>query len=111
MKLEEIAGKLNLRVLCCDEGLSREVRGGFVGDLLSDVMANSREGDLWITRQVHPNIVAVAVMKEHSAILLVQGGIPVEDTLSRARKEGIPILGTEINGFEAAGKIYGLMNP
>jgi predicted transcriptional regulator len=111
IKLEEIVKKLDLKIHCCAENLDREVRGGYVGDLLSDVMANSREGDLWITRQVHPNIVAVAVLKDHAAILLIQGGAPMEDTLSKAGKEGIPILSTDLTGFEAAGKIYGLLYP
>jgi len=111
MKLEDIVRALSLKVRCCEEKLSNEVRRGYVGDLLSDVMANSKEGDIWITRQVHPNIVAVASLKEHAGIVLVQGGAAMSETLDKAAKEGIPIMESELAGFEIAGRIYRLINP
>ncbi len=111
MDLETIARELNLRIRCCAEALKREVGGGYVGDLLSDVMANSREGQVWITRQVHPNIVAVASLKEHAAIILIQGSEPAGETVSRAEKEGIPLLVSDLPGFELAGRIYRMLNP
>jgi predicted transcriptional regulator len=111
MDLETIAGKLNLGIRCCRDRMKREVSGGYVGDLLSDVMANSREGHIWITRQIHPNIVAVASLKEHAAIILVQGSEPADETVSRAEKEGIPLLVSDLPGFELAGKIYRMLNP
>jgi predicted transcriptional regulator len=111
MKLEDIIKELNLKARCCENKLSNEIRGGYVSDLLSDVMANSQEGDVWITRQVHPNIVAVAVLKEHAGIILVQGGTEIRETLEKASKEGIPVLETNLTGFEVAGKLYRLINP
>lgn len=111
MKLESIIKALNLKIRCCEDKLSNEVRRGYVGDLLSDVMANSKEGDLWITRQVHPNIVAVASLKEHSGIVLVQGGTAMNETLEKAAKEGIPILESDQTGFDISGQLYRLINP
>ena len=46
MQLETIVRELNLKVSCAEGTLKREVKGGYVGDLLSDVMANSKEGDI-----------------------------------------------------------------
>ncbi|MGZ3635621.1 MAG: serine kinase, partial [Syntrophales bacterium] len=60
MDLGSIVKALNLKVKSGENNLQAEIRGGYTGDLLSDVMANSKEGDVWITRQVHQNIVAVA---------------------------------------------------
>jgi len=51
--LESVVKALNLKVRSGKDKLKTEVLGGYTGDLLSDVMANSKEGDLWITRQVH----------------------------------------------------------
>ena len=107
--LGQIAKSLNLRVRCGADKLDREVKGGYVGDLLSDVIANSKEGDLWVTRQVHPNIIAVASLKEHAGIVLVQGSEPMADTLDKAQREGIPILAADLSGFEVAGRIYQLI--
>lgn len=110
MDLKFLVDKLNLNVRCCEGNLKREVLGGYVGDLLSDVMANSKKGDIWVTRQIHQNIVAVASLKDHAGIILVQGVSPEEDTLGKASKEGIPVMISELSAFETVGKIYQLMN-
>jgi len=111
MQLDAIARELGLKVCCAEGNLGREVRGGYVGDLLSDVMANSKEGDLWITRQVHQNIVAVASLKELAGIVLIQGSEPAPDTAAKAGAEGIPILVTDLSAFEIVGRIYKLIHP
>ena len=110
MNLTLLAKKLNLSVRCGGDRLDREVSGGYVGDRLSDVMANSRTDDIWITCQSHQNIVAVSVLKEHAGIILVLGKEPDKNTLEKASQEGIPLLVTELSGFEAAGRIYNLIN-
>ena len=111
MDLESIVKVLNLRIKSGEDKLKAEIRGGYTGDLLSDVMGNSKEGNIWITRQVHQNIVAVASLKEHSGIILVQGCEPAKDTLDKAIKEGIPILVSDLSAFELTGRIYNLINP
>ena len=110
MNLTLLAEKLNLDVRCCEDNLDREVSGGYIGDLLSDVMANSKKDDVWITCQSHQNIVAVSVLKEHAGIILVLGKEPDTDTIERASQEGIPLLVTDLPGFEMAGRLYDLIN-
>jgi hypothetical protein len=107
--LDSIVKALNLKIRSGEDKLKSEVRGGYTGDLLSDVMGNSKEGDIWITRQVHQNIVAVASLKDHAGIVLVQGSEPAKDTLEKAIKEGIPILVSDLSAFEVTGRIYGLL--
>ena len=80
-----------------------------MSDLLSDVIANAKAGDVWVTLQVHPNIVAVAALKELSGIVLVNGRQPEVETLDRANEEGIPILITEMPAFELVGELYKLI--
>lgn len=111
MDVAFLAEQLDLTVQCGGNHVGREVSGGYVGDLLSNVMAGSKSGDVWITCQTHQNIVAVSVLKEHAAIVLIQGRYPEEDTIERASQEGIPILTTELNGFEIAGRVYALLHP
>ncbi len=110
MNLAFLVKELDLKIACCEDRLTQEVVGGYVGDLLSDVIANSKEGNVWITRQSHQNIVAVAALKEHSGIILSLGSAPGDDTLAKAKREGIPVLVTDLPSFEIAGKIYGLMS-
>jgi hypothetical protein len=109
MTLAEIVKSLTLQVRSGESKLAAEVRGGYVGDLLSDVMANSKEGDIWITRQIHQNIVAVASLKDHAGIILIQGCEPAEDTIQKAEKENIPLLVSELPAFEVIGKVYNLI--
>lgn len=109
MTLADLVENLNLRVCAGAGKLDADVQGGYVGDLLSDVMGNSKEGDVWITRQIHQNIVAVASLKDHAGIILVQGCEPAADTLEKAEKENIPIMVSDLPAFEAIGKVYNLI--
>jgi predicted transcriptional regulator len=109
VNLETIVRLLDLKVFSGLDKLKTEVLDGYTGDLLSDVMANSKEGDIWMTRQVHQNIIAVASLKDHAGIILVHGAEPAKDTLEKAMKENIPVMGTNLSGFELAGRIYNIL--
>lgn len=106
MTVREIVNALALKELTARERLDVEVSGGYTSDLLSDVMANSQEKNIWITLQVHPNIVAVAKLKELAAIIIVNNRTPEEETLKKAEEEGIPILQTSDSAFVVSGKLY-----
>lgn len=109
MELKTIVETLNLNVETTRGDLSREVSGIYVSDLLSDVLAHAKEDDLWVTLQGHPNIIAVASMKDLSGIVLVNGRTPEDETLRKANDEEIPIMTTEMQTFNLAGKLYGLL--
>jgi hypothetical protein len=109
LDVASVVSALHLKVLSGREKLGTPVRGGYAGDLLSDVMANSKEGDLWVTRQTHQNIIAVGTLKEHAGIILVAGGNPPEETVQRADQEGIPLLVADIPAFDVAGRLYELI--
>ncbi len=108
MKLREIATKLDLDVLSGESQLDIDVSRGYVSDLMSDVIANTKKDDLWITLQVHINIVAVATMKELSGIILINNRQPEAATLEKAKGENIPILVSYLPAFEVAGRLYKL---
>jgi hypothetical protein len=109
MTLREIVERLHLTVQCGADRLEQEVTGGYSGDLLSDVIANSKTGSLWITMQVHVNIVAVAVLKDLAGIIIVQGRQPADDTLKKAGEQHIPILVGDLPAFETAGNLAALL--
>jgi predicted transcriptional regulator len=106
MKVSELVEKYNLKVFGGEQGLENEISGGYVSDLLSDVMGNAAENEVWITLQTHQNVMAIASLKDLAAVILVKGFEPDEDTLARSREEGIPLLGTNLGTFEMAGKLY-----
>ncbi len=108
MKLTELIKELNLSVRSAKKHLDREVTGGYASDLLSDVLGHSKEGNLWITLQIHQNIVGVASMKDLAGIILVNNREPEPETLEKAELEKLPIMVTEMPTFELVGRLYSL---
>lgn len=108
MRLKDIVEALELEVVTGAEWLGNEVNGGYASDLMSDVLANSQKGDLWVTLQIHPNIVAVASMRELAGIILINGRRPEKETEERATQEKIPILVSRLPAFELIGRLYQL---
>ncbi len=106
MIVKELVEKLELKVFCGEEHLEREIKGGYVSDLLSDVMGFAREGEVWITLQTHKNVIAIASLKELACVILVKGFEPDPDMLEQAKQEEIPILGTQKQTFEISGLVY-----
>jgi predicted transcriptional regulator len=106
IRLKEIIEELGLEVFSGEGLLESTVTGAYASDLLSDVMGKSAVGNVWVTMQTHRNIVAVAALKEHAAILVVNGGKPDEETLETAAREGVAILGTHESAFVTCGKMY-----
>jgi predicted transcriptional regulator len=110
MKVSDLVNKFELQVFSGHAGLENEVTGGYVSDLLSDVMGFARENQVWITLQTHQNVLAIASLKDLAAIILVKDLQPDEDTLQHSNEEGIPVLGTAMETFEIAGKLYAVLN-
>ncbi len=108
MNLAEIARELQFDVISGEESLTCEIRGGYASDLISDVIANAQEGDLWVTLQTHQNTVAVASMKDLAGIVFVNGRQPDEDTLEKAKEENIPLMVSDLPSFELIGRLYEL---
>jgi len=111
MKVSELVEKLGLAVYSGQNGLDREITGGYVSDLLSDVMGNASEGMVWITLQVHQNVMAISSLKDLAAVILVSSLVPQDNTIQHSNDENIPVLGTNLPAFEIAGKMYQLLNP
>jgi hypothetical protein len=94
-----------------DRALTNEVRGGYASDLISDVIAHGREGDLWVTLQTHQNTIAVASMKALAGVVLVNGREPEADTLQKAKEENVALLVSALPAFELIGRLYSLGLP
>ena len=106
--LKHIAEVLHLAVRTGEDLLARTVTGGYAGDLLSDVLAHARKGQVWITLQTHANVVAVASTKELCGIIIVNGRAPEEATLQKAEQEHIPILVSPLSTYDVVCQLYEL---
>jgi hypothetical protein len=109
LKVAEAAEKLGGEILVgADEAGTREISGGYVSDMLSDVMGNCQEGDLWVTMQKHANIIAVAQLHGLAGVVLVNSRRPEAEAVQRAAEEKIPIISTPLTAFDAVGVLYSL---
>ena len=108
MTAEEIAEKVCGKVEVAVEGAT--AASAYSSDLLSDVMGNAMEGNVWITLQTHKNVMAVASLKELSCIILVKNLVPNDETIEQSNDEDLPILQTSLPTYEIAGLVYNLLN-
>jgi hypothetical protein len=108
MKLEEITRQVSLEIHTPAVELDADVTGGYACDLLSYVMASAREGQLWLTVQGHPNIIAVASLVGLSGVVVVEGAKIDPATIEKGNAEGIPVLSTKLTAYAMAGRLWEL---
>ncbi len=110
MELRKVIAEIGITTLVGAD-LTREVRGGYCSDLLSDVLAHAQAGDLWITHQRHLNVIAVAKLRDVAGVVFPRGLRPSADVAARAEAEGVNLLIAEGTAFEVAGKLYHFLHP
>jgi serine kinase of HPr protein (carbohydrate metabolism regulator) len=106
MNLKDIVKEFDLEPVAGYKNEEKNVSGAYTSDLLSDVIANSKKENIWITLQIHVNVIAVASLKELSAIIIVMNKDFDKDTIEKADKENIPIFKTSLTAYEISGKLY-----
>jgi phosphoglycerate dehydrogenase-like enzyme len=103
VKISELT---NLGFNCLqDQFVDAELAGGYTSDLLSDVMANLKEGQALITLQAHKNTIAVASLSEAAAVIFCHGRTVAPDVIEAAASEGIALFTTPDNQFDATVKL------
>jgi hypothetical protein len=108
VKLQELCQQLSLEVRAAANKLDTQVSGGYASDLLSCVMAKAQAGNVWVTIQGHPNIVAVASLIDLAGIIVAEGMSIDAATLEKAEEEGIPILTTSLTTYTVVGELFQL---
>jgi len=110
MILFEVSKHLGCEILTDDVNLDKDIKDGYVSDLLSDVIGNIKENSIWITIQRHINILGVAKLKDVIAIIIPRSLQLEENVITKAKEEGIAILRDPRSAFELSGLIYNLLN-
>jgi len=109
MTVREIVKEFGFEVLTGDTNLDKEIKSGYVSDLLSDVIANIEQDSIWITIQRHINILGVAKLKDVAAIIIPRNLSVDEDVIKKAKEEGIAILRDKRTAFEISGLLYSIL--
>ena len=103
--LADVQNLLEAQVLN-GEDLSIKIARVGAADLLSDVLAMSKTGTLLLTGLISTQVIRTAVVADLCGVVFVRGKKPGDDILALARESKIPILGTQLRMFEAAGRLY-----
>lgn len=82
--------------------LTLDIDDIFIGDLLSWVMANGTSNNAWITIQAHLNVIAVALLKEFSCIIICDNANVSEQVISKAKEENINLIHTSLSAYQCA---------
>ncbi|HHV99546.1 MAG TPA: AraC family transcriptional regulator [Clostridiaceae bacterium] len=109
MKVNELAQKLDMKILTGNETLFKDITGVYVCDLLSWVMSHAEKGNAWITIHTHLNIVAVALLTEVSCVIIPENLAVEENTIKKAEEEGIVILSSSLSAYELCYRIHELL--
>ncbi len=105
LTLAYVRDLLNAEVLNGDD-LTIKVSAVGAADLLSDVLAMSKMGTLLLTGLLSAQVIRTAVVADLCGVVFVRGKKPGDEILSLAKESKIPVLGTPLRMFEAAGRLY-----
>ena len=104
MTVKELQSKLKLNAL--NAVSDTEVEGAFISDMVSDVMAGAKAGNVWVTVQTHKNVIAAANLVDIPAVIVVRGKKVPEDTVQMADKVGVTLFATDLGTFQIAIKLF-----
>lgn len=99
---------LNAEVITGHEILAQiEVLSACGSDLMSDVLAFTKEKTLLLTGLTNPQVIRTAEINDLVGILFVRGKKPPQETVNLAKMKGLPLLLTTYPLFETCGILYG----
>ncbi len=104
LTVNDFAAKQGFGVVTMPDG-EREIKGVYIGDLLSWVMGRAKADDAWITIMSNINIVAVASLADVACIILAEGVTLDASVIETANAKGVNILSAEMPAYEAAMQI------
>jgi predicted transcriptional regulator len=104
MTTKELAERLELKGLT--RMFDKPVTGVYISDMVSDVIANAKAGNVLVTLQVHNNVIAAANLVDVSAIVLTRGRVPAPEAITLAERAEIPIFTTALDSWQVATKLY-----
>jgi len=104
MTIKEIADKLALKSLT--KVFEKKVTGVYISDMVSDVIANAKAGNILVTVQVHNNVIAAANLVDLAGIVITRGRKPGDDMVTLAERAEIPLFITDMSNWQIATMLY-----
>ena len=107
MKATELMTVLEGRLLS-GELPSEEIEAGCGSDMMSDVLAFSKDKMVLLTGLTNTHVVRTCEMLDVLMIVFVRGKTPGQDVLEMAEDRGMTIAMTDFSLYEACGKLYNM---
>ncbi len=108
MTLEQLLQQTGWQpLLLADE--TREITGGYAGDLLSWVMGRAESGDCWFTIMSNLNVVAVAQLTDVACVVFTEGVTPDASILAAAKLHDINLIRAEEPTYAACVRLGELL--
>lgn len=111
MTLGEVMKVLDAQMICGEDMLDHEVETACASDMMSDVLAFSKENTLLLTGLTNPQVLRTADMMDIRCVVFVRGKQPNKEMIEMAREYDVAVLTTKKTLYLAAGALYksGLM--
>ena len=106
MKIRDIKELLNAEILCCEEGLDKEVNSACGSDMMSDVLAYVKDQAVLLTGLVNSQVIRTAEMMDMNCIVFVRSKMPTAEMIELAKESGMVLLSTQKRMYEACGILY-----
>lgn len=100
MIIKNLIEQTDFKILTGDS--DKEIKGCYIGDLLSLAMSKVQKDNVWVTIQSNINIIAVASLTEAGCIVICEGFEPDDGVLERAKNEGVTLLKSSMSAYEIA---------
>lgn len=106
LTLKDVCKVLDASVLTGEDSLGMTVLSACGSDLMSDVLAFTKERTLLLTGLTNLQVIRTADISDLSAIVFVRGKVPQPDLIAAAKEREIPLLITNHPMYEACGLLY-----
>lgn len=106
MQIQDLIRVIHGSLITRPVNLSKEIKGGFGADLMSDVLASIQPEAVLLTGLCNPQVVRTAQMADVAAIVLVRGKQPPAETIELANQESIPLISTPFGMFEVCARLH-----
>lgn len=106
MNVKEFAELMQCELYGDEIAINKEITTLYIGDVLSWVIGHGEKNQAWLTIQSHLNVLAVALLKEFSCVVVLENAEVDQETILKAEEEHMAILKTKLNAYEFATKYY-----
>lgn len=106
MTAREVGRILGAEILAGEDHLDEEVRSACGSDMMSDVLAFSKDHSVLLTGLCNPQVIRTAEMLDIVCIVFVRGKQPDRAMLSMAGERNLIIFSTGHRMFTACGLLY-----